>query len=82
MAADVRGLLLWGLCFEDCEITGAWRIGGIIEGFDKRAADALANVCENGFPEGQLPTGQSESHTNSGSLTFAYVENHHATFLI
>ena len=70
------------MCFENGEIAGSWGFGGIVEGFDKDTADALADIGENGFPVGLLATGQAERHANLGSLTFANIENQHAAFLI
>ena len=61
---------------------GTGGFGGIVEVFDKRAADALADICENGFAVGLLPAGEAEGHADSGALAFANVENQHAAFLI
>jgi hypothetical protein len=50
-------------------------------GFDKRAADALADIGENGGRRA-VAAGEAEGHADSGSLAFADVENEHAAFLI
>ncbi len=70
------------MCFEDGEIAGAWSFGAVVEGFDEDTADALADICENGFAVGLLPAGETKGHADSRSLAFANIENQHAAFLI
>jgi hypothetical protein len=70
------------LCFENGEIAGTRGFGGVVEGFDKEAADALADIGEDGGSVGLLPAGEAEGHADSGSMAFADIENQHAAFLI